>query len=204
MPIVLIVDDDVAMREALGEASADLGFDARLAPTGAAALALLEEETVDAVLLDLRMPGLDGLEVLRRLRGRPTSPPVAVLTAHASAENTIEAMRLGAFDHLTKPISRDDLRRALTGMAAVDFILEAGPSRTETLDWPDEDIPSAIERLEKLLIGRALVRSQGNRAEAARRLGIHRQLLYAKIKRFRLEASAERTEGVGKTDASGD
>jgi DNA-binding NtrC family response regulator len=451
MPTVLIVDDDRAMREALDEASVDLGFATRLAPSGAAALALLEEETVDAVLLDLRMPGLDGLEVLRRLRERPGPPPVTVLTAHATAENTIEAMRLGAFDHLTKPISREELKRALTGMAAVaaqglgapttampsgliggspaireiqkaigrladsdatvlitgetgvgkelaaralhdhgrrgagpfvavncaavpselieselfghvrgaftgattdrqgafreaaggtlfldeigdmslpvqakilrarqervvtpvggkavavnvrviaathrdlrqcvregtfredlfyrlhvvplhlpplrerladivplaehflsgsakrlspqaaarlltypwpgnvrelrnaveraallapgglvdaaafHFIAHEAPSQTEALAWPDEDLPCAIARLEKLLIGRALVRHKGNRTEAARALGIHRQHLYAKIKRFELDVSAEQTDGVGNPDAA--
>jgi DNA-binding NtrC family response regulator len=69
------------------------------------------------VLLDLRMPGeIDGIEALRRMRMRPHPPPVAVLTAFASAENTIEAMRLGAFDHLTKPIGRDDLKSLLARM----------------------------------------------------------------------------------------
>ena len=75
------------------------------------------------------------------------------------------------------------------------------PDSGEGLDWPDEDLPSAIERLERLLIGRALAKNRGNRAEAARALGIHRQLLYAKIKRFGLDVSGERTEGVGKPDA---
>ena len=68
------------------------------------------------------------------------------------------------------------------------------------IDWPDEDIPSAIARLETMLIRRALVRSDGNRAEAARALGIHRQLLYAKMKRYGLDVSAERTDGVGEAD----
>ena len=66
--------------------------------------------------------------------------------------------------------------------------------------WPDEDLPSAVERLEKALIVRALARSGGNRAEAARQLGIHRQHLYAKLKRYGLETSAERTDGVRETD----
>jgi DNA-binding NtrC family response regulator len=70
------------------------------------------------VLLDLRMPGMDGLEVLRRIRSRPHPPAVTVLTAHATATNTIEAMRLGAFDHLTKPIGREDLARVLSDMLA--------------------------------------------------------------------------------------
>ncbi|MGB6175869.1 MAG: sigma-54 dependent transcriptional regulator [Methylocella sp.] len=118
MAAILIVDDDAAMRDALAEAVRDLGHAARLAPSGETALEMLDREAVSAVLLDLRMAGMDGLEVLRRIRGRPRQPPVTVLTAHATAANTIEAMRLGAFDHLTKPIGRDDLARVLEGMLA--------------------------------------------------------------------------------------
>src|SRR6266566_3329942 len=92
MATVLIVDDDAAGREGLAALSDD----------------------IDAVLLDLRMPdGIDGIEVLRRIRSREDAPPVVVLTAFASAGNTIEAMRLGAFDHLTKPIGRDELSALL-------------------------------------------------------------------------------------------
>ena len=116
MPTILIVDDDAAMRGALDEAARDLGFDTRLASSGSSALAALAEEQIDAVLLDLRMPGMDGLETLRQIRARPRPPQVAVLTAYATAENTIEAMRLGAFDHLTKPIARGQLQRALKAM----------------------------------------------------------------------------------------
>jgi DNA-binding NtrC family response regulator len=118
MATILIVDDDAAMRDALAEAVRDLGHDPRLADSGRAALAALDREQVGAIFLDLRMPGMDGLEVLRRIRTRPAPPAVTVLTAHATAENTIEAIRLGAFDHLTKPIARADLRRALSGMLA--------------------------------------------------------------------------------------
>jgi DNA-binding NtrC family response regulator len=118
MAIVLVVDDDRAMREALGEALTDMGHEPRLADSGATALAALEQGSIDAALVDLRMPGMDGLELLARIRERPGAPPVAVLTAHATAHNTIEAMRLGAFDHLTKPIGRDELSRVLTTMLA--------------------------------------------------------------------------------------
>ncbi len=109
MPTILICDDDPAVRESLAEALTDMGHTALEAPDGAAALALVTEQPVDAILLDLRMPGLDGLEVLRRLRTRPDAPPTAVLTAVPTAANTIEAMRLGAVDHLAKPIGRADL-----------------------------------------------------------------------------------------------
>ncbi len=116
MPTVLIVDDDAALRDGLTETLADLGHRAEQAADGAAALARVARGGIDAVLLDLRMPGLDGLEVLRRLRARPDAPAVAVLTAVPTAANTIEAMRLGAVDHLTKPIGRDDLAALLGRM----------------------------------------------------------------------------------------
>jgi two-component system NtrC family response regulator len=118
MATILIVDDDTAMREAIAEAVRDLGHDPRAAMSGREALELLNRETANAVFLDLRMPGMDGLEVLRRIRARPQPPPVTVLTAHATATNTIEAMRLGAFDHLTKPIGRADLARVVDRMIA--------------------------------------------------------------------------------------
>ncbi|TWB23747.1 DNA-binding NtrC family response regulator [Nitrospirillum amazonense] len=120
MATVLIVDDDAALRDALGEVVADCGHAPRFAPSGEIALTMLANDTVDAMILDLRMPGLDGLEVLRRVRTRSTSLPVTVLTAHASAANTIEAMRLGAFDHLTKPVGRAELVRVVRGMLALN------------------------------------------------------------------------------------
>jgi DNA-binding NtrC family response regulator len=119
MATILIVDDDDAMREGLAETVTDLGYGARLAASGKDALALVAAGGIDAVLLDLRMPGgLDGIEVLRQIRGGENAPAVTVLTAFAGADNTIEAMRLGAFDHLTKPIGRDDLKLLLRAMLA--------------------------------------------------------------------------------------
>ncbi|WP_176058237.1 sigma-54 dependent transcriptional regulator [Paraburkholderia sp. BCC1876] len=126
MPHILIVDDDATMRDALAEVVVDLGHTACLAADGLSALALLDTEPVSAMFLDLRMPGIDGLEVLRRLRARPTAPAVTVLTAHATASNTIEAMRLGAFDHLTKPIGRADLAQVLQRM--LSSVAEPGAS----------------------------------------------------------------------------
>src|SRR5919197_1756686 len=120
MATVLIIDDDRAMREGLAETLADLGHAPRMAASGREGLAAMSDD-IDAVLLDLRMPGgMDGIEVLRRLRASGNSPPVIVLTAFASAVNTIEAMRLGAFDHLTKPIGREELRNLLDRLPSRD------------------------------------------------------------------------------------
>jgi DNA-binding NtrC family response regulator len=131
MAHILIVDDDETMRDALAEVVRDLGHSVVLAANGAVALELVERERVNAMFLDLRMPGIDGLEVLRRLRERPGAPTVAVLTAHATASNTIEAMRLGAFDHLTKPIGRNDLAQVLERMLASIVEPQAPTEREE-------------------------------------------------------------------------
>jgi DNA-binding NtrC family response regulator len=116
MPTILIVDDDAALRDGLAEALADMGHTPLQAPDGETALALVAQRRIDAILLDLRLPGMDGLEVLRRLRARPDAPPTAVLTAVPTAANTIEAMRLGAVDHLAKPIGRDGLAALVARM----------------------------------------------------------------------------------------
>lgn len=117
MATFLIVDDDAALREGLAETIAGLGHVPRTAASGREALAAVAAGAIDGVLLDLRMPGeMDGIEALRRIRARDDAPPVVVLTAFASAENTIEAMRLGAFDHLTKPIGRADLQALFARM----------------------------------------------------------------------------------------
>ena len=81
MANVLIVDDDAAIREALAEALTDLGHTPSAVPGGEAGLSWLDRNRADAVLLDLRMPDMDGMEVLRRIRTRPKPPPVVILTA---------------------------------------------------------------------------------------------------------------------------
>lgn len=148
MATVLIVDDDAALREGLAEALADLDHAPRLAASGREGLAALADD-IDAVLLDLRMPGgLDGMEVLRRIRSRPDSPPVIVLTAFASAENTIEAMRLGAHDHLTKPIGRDALKALLDRLPARGKSMPAAlPGSADALIGTSE----AMRRVQKAI-----------------------------------------------------
>ena len=139
MATILIVDDDAALRASIAETLTDVGHVALTAADGDTALAMLRRQAVDAVLLDWRMPGLDGLEVLARIVARPDAPPTAMLTAVATAANTIEAMRLGAVDHLTKPVGRADL------LALVDRMLAPLPSLqpSETTAGPSEDIVGA-------------------------------------------------------------
>ena len=116
MTTILIVDDDAPLRRAMAVTVEDLGHTAAQAADAAACLDWLADHRADAVLLDLRMPGMDGMTLLKRIRALPAPPPVAVITAVPTGENTIEAMRLGAVDHLAKPVGRDALAALLTRM----------------------------------------------------------------------------------------
>jgi two-component system response regulator AtoC len=118
MPRALIVDDEPGVRESLrmilkGTCESEGAAD------GPAALARLADDPVDLVLLDLVMPGMDGLEVLRRLRAGHPGLPVVMLTATRTVRTAVEAMKLGAADYLTKPFDVDELllvvRRVLAG-----------------------------------------------------------------------------------------
>jgi CheY-like chemotaxis protein len=105
MARILIIDDDKPFREALAESVRDFGHDVVEASGPQEAFKLIEN--ADVAFLDLKMPGMSGIDFLRE--ARPTAP-VIVLTAFADSSNTIEAIRLGAFDHLTKPIGRTDYK----------------------------------------------------------------------------------------------
>jgi DNA-binding NtrC family response regulator len=135
MTAVLIVDDEKNLRDGLSEAVRDLGYRSLVAASGREALTVAEANKPDAVLLDLRMPDMDGLQVLTRLRAAAdgANVPVAIITAYATAANTIEAMRLGAFDHLTKPIGREDLASLLARM------IRSGATKLSAADPPDAD-----------------------------------------------------------------
>jgi len=122
---VLVVDDDRVGRESLTEAVSEMGYRALGANCGAAALQVLEREPVDLVLTDLRMPDMDGLELLSRIRQRDSKVFVILVTAYATVGTAVEAMKRGAFNYVMKPIDLDQLRAHLeTAFGAQDLLLE--------------------------------------------------------------------------------
>lgn len=135
MARILIVDDDAAFRSSLVETLHDLGHSLLEAGTAEAGLHRLRTEAVDVAIVDLRLPGDDGLTFLRRA-AQTSSVPCIMLTAYASGTNTIEAMRLGAFDHLTKPVSRNTLIEMLA--RALQYRSTADASHTESVSTVPE------------------------------------------------------------------
>jgi len=107
---VLVADDDRAMSFFLTELMGKEGYRVLSAHDGPEALKLLEKEAPDAALLDVRMPGLDGLEVLRRARETGSRTQFIVITAFDAREVGVEAIKLGAYDYFTKPLDKDEVR----------------------------------------------------------------------------------------------
>jgi CheY-like chemotaxis protein len=112
-PRVLVVDDERFFREAVSDALADLDVRCQLAETGEEGLKLAEDPGIEAVVLDVRLPGISGLEVLRALREQREALRVIVLSAATDQELVLEALRLGASDYLAKPIHPEELRLAV-------------------------------------------------------------------------------------------
>jgi DNA-binding NtrC family response regulator len=110
---VLIVDDEEELVSALVERLKLRGFVATGVTAGTDALAFLETEDCDVVLLDVKMPGLGGLEVIKRIKEGHPRLEVILLTGHGSVKSVEEGMALGAFDYLMKPVKIDNLVRVL-------------------------------------------------------------------------------------------
>ena len=102
-PRVLIVDDEEAVRSSLRMIFDYEGYEVLLAANGPAGLKMAEQEGPDLVFLDIKMPQMDGLEVLRRLKEKEPSPPVVILSGHGTVKTAVEAVKLGAFDFIEKP-----------------------------------------------------------------------------------------------------
>jgi two-component system KDP operon response regulator KdpE len=136
---ILVVDDESAIRRALRPPLVELGFQVAEASRGEEALQMLRTTTFDAVLLDVNMPGIGGVETLRRIRAFAPRLPILMLTVRDKEEEKVEALDLGADDYVTKPFSTRELiarvraaiRRVKSPIRAEDAPLEIGEIRLD-------------------------------------------------------------------------
>jgi two-component system response regulator RegA len=171
-PSILLVDDDQVFVERLARAFRDRGFEVRTATDYNSALVLARAESPELAVVDLRMPGPTGLELVRGLAAIDSSTKILVLTGYGSIATAVEAIRLGAKDYLPKPADIDDILAALN----------RGSDDKRTM--PAEFQAPSLARAEWEHIQRVLADCQGNVSEAARRLGIHRRSLQRKLQRY--------------------
>jgi two-component system response regulator HydG len=110
---LLIVDDERSIRDACREVAQSLGFTAYVADSAEHAYRLLQMQSIDAVLLDLRLPGAGGLEALRQIKGQRPESLIVVVTGYGTVQSAVQAMKSGAYDYVTKPFSMDELKLLL-------------------------------------------------------------------------------------------
>ncbi len=167
---VLIVDDDRAVRESLRRALSLTGYEVTLAETGSEALSQLATSVPDAVVLDIAMPELDGLEVCRRMRAAGDRTPVLMLTARDAVSERVEGLDAGADDYLVKPFDLDELKarvRALlrrgtpTGeldrLSFAHLTLDAARHGVDVGDRFEELTRTEYQLLELLMLNRGKV-----------------------------------------------
>ena len=170
---VLVVDDDDVFRTRLCRAFRDRGWDARDAADGDAAINLAREESPDLAVVDMRMPGMSGLEVVRVLRELDETICVIMLTGYGSIATAVAATKLGASHFLTKPADAEQV------LAAYHRLND----RTATEADTEPSVPS-LARVEWEHIQRVLNDCDGNISQAAKLLGLHRRSLQRKLIKY--------------------
>ena len=131
---ILVADDDAVARELLVEVLTREGYRVRAAAGGAEAIAAAEGEVFDLALIDLRMPDVDGLAVLARIRKLDPAPPVFILTAFAAMDTAIEAIRQGAYDYLSKPFRVDEIKLAVRRVLETERLVRENREFRQELD----------------------------------------------------------------------
>lgn len=106
---LLIVDDDIVVRDSLGKWFESEDFDVTISPGAAPALEILSHDRFDLALVDIRMPGVDGIELQAKLKDVDPRMPVVIMTGYASVETAVRALKNGAYDYITKPFDPDEL-----------------------------------------------------------------------------------------------
>src|SRR5512143_1301621 len=107
---ILIIDDEATLRESLGRLLTREGYAVTTAGSGEDALRLMGETGFDLVISDIFLPGMDGIEVLRNIKDKNPEQLVVMITAFASLETAVEALRAGAYDYIMKPFIHDEIR----------------------------------------------------------------------------------------------
>jgi two-component system response regulator RegA len=180
-PTLLLVDDDEVFRTRLARALGDRGYEVRTAGNFDQACALAAQDSPELAVVDLRMPGRSGLELVKELRALDATTRVVVLTGYGSIATAVEAIKLGAVHYLAKPADADDVIAAFDRNADRNAASGNGekPEKPERLDI---EAPS-LARAEWEHIQRVLADCDGNVSDAARRLGLHRRSLQRKLQK---------------------
>ncbi|PTQ89378.1 response regulator transcription factor [Agitococcus lubricus] len=170
-PLLLLVDDDATFRQVLTRAMQRRGFEVISAESVEQAVGLLSQQSPEFAVVDLKMQGASGLELVSQLHQLDNQTRIVVLTGYASIATAVEAIKLGATHYLAKPASVDDIIQAF-GRVEGDSALS-----------PKEQ-PLSVDRLEWEHIQRVLQAHDGNISATARALNMHRRTLQRKLAKY--------------------
>lgn len=174
---ILIIDDEERLLRVLRLGLKPLGYDVRTASDGEEGFEELLSQTYDIVLTDVRMPRLNGVDLVYELERLNIDVPLIVMTAHAEVDSAVKSLKHGALDYIRKPFTVEELHRVLSHVIATHTI-----KRDETLPSLEE----GISQREKELIQKSLVKSGNNKTQAARLLRISERTLWYKLKKYNL------------------
>ncbi len=171
-PSILLVDDDETLRERLARALRERGYDVRTAGNADEAMARVREDSPELAVLDLKMPGRSGIELLKEIRTHDPATEVLILTGYGSIATAVEATKLGAVGYVPKPVDADEILAAFARMRGEKPLSSAAPVETPSL-----------ARAEWEHIQRVLAECGGSISRAAQLLSLHRRTLQRKLKR---------------------
>jgi len=173
-PVAVVVDDDEAFRVRLCRALADRGWEVHPAPDGASGLRAADEFSPDLAIVDLRLPGMGGLDIVKELSERDRSTCILVLTGYGSIATALTATKLGAAHYLSKPADVDQI---------LDAYRKVISGQQEVPDAESATVPT-LARVEWEHIQRVLADCDGNISQAAKLLGLHRRSLQRKLSKY--------------------
>ncbi len=175
---ILVVDDDAIFRQRLERAFTRRGWETYAAESGEAGVTIAQRVRPQRAIVDLRMPGMGGLELIRQLHQIDPGMRIIVLTGYGSIATAVEAVHRGAIDYLTKPVDTEQIIAAFARHENRDKA-----DADEPADITPENIPS-LARVEYEHIQRILNDCGGNISATARKLGIHRRSLQRKLNKL--------------------
>jgi len=179
MSEMLIVDDEHRLLRVLRLGLPEHGFKVVTASNGQEALKVLFDKQIDVVVTDVRMPVMDGVELIYEMERLGIKLPIVVTTAHADIETAVKTLKHGACDYIRKPFSVEELVQSV----------KKAMEKISNLHLPvsnDFDLQTQMDSKEKEAIQKALNAAQGVKAEAARLLGISERNLWYKLKKYGL------------------
>jgi len=173
--VAIIIDDDEVFRTRLSRALTDRGWEVHAAPEGKSGIKLAEDCSPDLAIIDLRLPGIGGLDIVQAMRQLDETICIIMLTGYGSIATAISATKLGADHYLSKPADADQILGAYQKLSSTDRNTDPDPVATT--------IPS-LARVEWEHIQRVLADCDGNISQASKLLGLHRRSLQRKLSKY--------------------